>query len=82
MGRLTKVLAFSVPPAIARQIEETAKEECKTKSELLRSMWQAYLVTREKAEFSRIKRSAERAARQAGLIIRTEKDVDRILHQR
>jgi hypothetical protein len=82
MGRLTKVLAFSVPPAIARQIEETAKEERKTKSELLRSMWEAYLVTREREEFSRIKRSAERAARQAGLIIRTEKDVDRILHQR
>lgn len=82
MGRLTKVLAFSVPPAIARQIEETAKEERKTKSELFRSMWEAYLVTREKEEFSRIKRSAERAARQAGLIIRTEKDVDRILHQR
>ena len=82
MGRSTKVLAFSVPPAIARQIEETAKEEHKTKSELLRSMWEAYLVTREKEEFSRIKRSAERAARDAGLIIRTERDVDRILHQR
>jgi hypothetical protein len=82
MGRLTKVLAFSVPPAIARQIEETAKEERKTKSELLRAMWEAYRATREKEEFARIKRSAERTAREAGLIIRTEKDVDRILHQR
>jgi hypothetical protein len=82
MGRSTKVLAFSVPPAIARQIEQTAREEHKTKSELLRAMWEAYLVTREKEEFSRIRRSAERAAQKAGLIIRTERDVDRILHER
>lgn len=82
MGRSTKILAFSVPPAIARQIERTAKKEQKTKSELLRVMWEAYLVTREREEFSRIRRSAERAAREAGLVIRTEEDVDRILHER
>lgn len=82
MGRSTKVLAFSVPPAIARQIERTAREEQKTKSELLRAMWEAYLVTRERREFSRIGRSVQRAAREAGLIIRTEEDVDRILHER
>jgi hypothetical protein len=82
MGRSTKVLAFSVPPAIARQIEQTAREERKTKSELLRAMWEAYLVTREKEAFSRIKRSAHRAAREADLVIRTEDDVDRILHGR
>ena len=82
MGRSTKVLAFSVPPAIARQIEQTAKEEQKTKSELLRAMWEAYLAAREKDEFSRIRRSAQRAARRAGLVINTEEDVDRILHER
>ncbi len=82
MARSTKVLAFSVPPAIARQIERAAREEQKTKSELLRDMWEAYLVTREKEEFSRIQRSARRAARDAGLLIRTEHDVDRILHGR
>jgi hypothetical protein len=42
-------------------------------------MWEAYLVTREKEEFSRIRRSAHRAAREAGFVIRTEGDVDRIL---
>lgn len=82
MGRSTKVLAFSVPPTIARQIERMAKEEQKTKSELLRDMWKAYLVGREKEEFFRIQRSAHRAAREAGLVIRTEDDVDRILHGR
>jgi len=82
MRRATKVLTFSVPSAIARQIEQTAREEQKTKSELLRDMWEAYLVTREKEEFSRIQRSAYRAAREAGRVIRTEADVDRILHER
>jgi len=82
MGRSTKILAFSVPPGIARQIEQTARKEQKTKSELLRAMWEAYLISREKAEFSRISRSANRAAREAGLVIRTEDDVDRILHGR
>lgn len=82
MGRSTKVLAFSVPPAIAQQIEQTAREERKTKSELFRAMWEAYLVAREKEEFSRIRRSAHRAIREAGLVIRTEDDVDRILHER
>ncbi len=82
MGRSTKVLAFSMPPAIARQIERTAREEQKTKSELLRDMWDAYLVTREQEAFSRIQRSARRAARGAGLVIRTEDDVDQILRER
>jgi Ribbon-helix-helix protein, copG family len=82
VGRSTKILAFSVPPEIAREIERTAREEQKTKSELLRAMWEAYLVTREREEFFRIRRSAQRAAREAGLVIRTEEDVDRILHGR
>ena len=82
MGRATKILAFSVPPAIARQIEQTAREERKTKNELFTDMWQAYLVIRENAEFSRIKRNTDRAAREAGLVIRTEADVDRILRKR
>ncbi len=82
MGRSTKVVAFSIPPAIAREIERTAKAEQKTKSELLRDMWEAYRTVREQEELSRIQRSAQRAARTAGVAIRTEDDVDRILHER
>lgn len=82
MGRSSKVLAFSVPPVIAREIERTAREERKTKSELLRDMWDAYRLTREQETFGRIQRSVRRAAREAGLFIRTEDDVDRILHER
>ena len=82
MGRTTKIIAFSVPTAIARQIVQTAREERKTKSELFRDMWQAYLVIWEKTEFSRIKRSAHRAARKASFVIPTQADVDRILRKR
>jgi len=82
MGRAMKVLSFPVSRAIARQIERTAREKGKTKSELFRDMWQAYLVAREKDEFSWIKRSANRAARGTGLLIRTEADVERILRKR
>jgi len=82
VGRSTKVVAFSIPPAIAREIERTAKAEQKTKSELLRDMWEAYRTVREQEELSRIQRSAQRAARTAGVAIRTEDDVDRILHER
>jgi hypothetical protein len=82
MGRSTKVLAFSVPPSMAREIERTAREEQKTKSELLRDMWAAYRVTREMEIFRRTQRSARRSAQAAGLQIWTEEDVDRLLHGR
>jgi metal-responsive CopG/Arc/MetJ family transcriptional regulator len=82
VGRSTKVVAFSIPPAIAREIERTAKAEQKTKSELLRDMWEAYRTVREQEELSQIQRSAQRAARKAGFAVRTEDDVDRILHER
>src|SRR3990172_5537709 len=36
--RTTKILGFSVPPAIAREVEELARKERKTKSELFREM--------------------------------------------
>ncbi|MGH2374631.1 MAG: CopG family ribbon-helix-helix protein [Candidatus Methylomirabilaceae bacterium] len=81
MGRSTRVVGFSLPPRIARAIEQTARAEQKTKSELLRDMWEAYQIVREEREFARIQRSARRQARAAGLEIRSEEDVARILHR-
>jgi hypothetical protein len=82
MGRSTKVVAFSVPAAVARDIERTARDEQKTKSELFRDMWTAYRVARETETFRKIQRSARRSTRAAGIVIRTEEDVDRVLHGR
>jgi hypothetical protein len=82
MGRSTKVLGFSLPPKIAREIEQTARAEQKTKSELPRDMWEAYQILREEREFASLQRSARRRAAAAGVRIHSEEDVDRILHGR
>ena len=82
MSRTTRVMGFSLPPKIARAIEEAARAEQKTKSELLRDMWEAYQIVRDEREFAGLQRTARRQARAVGLEIRSEEDVDRILHQR
>lgn len=82
MGRSTKVVAFSLPAAMAQAIARVAREEQKTKSELLRDMWTTYQVAREADAFRKIQRSVRRSARAAGIVIRTEEDVDRVLHAR
>ena len=40
--RTTKILGFSVPPAVVRQVEVLAKKEHRTKSELFREMVRVY----------------------------------------
>ncbi|MBI4279461.1 MAG: CopG family transcriptional regulator [Armatimonadetes bacterium] len=77
--RKTRVVGFSVPPEIARAMEKTARAEHKTKSELLRDMWEAYQILREEREFTRLQRSARRRVAALGYEIRTEEDVERLL---
>lgn len=42
MSRTTKVMGFSVPPALVREVEGLAKAERRTKSELFREMVRVY----------------------------------------
>ena len=42
MSRTTKVLGFSVPPAVVKEVETLAKKEHRTKSELFREMVRVY----------------------------------------
>lgn len=42
MGRATKIVGFSVPPAVAQEVEQIAHEEHRTKSELFREMLRVY----------------------------------------
>jgi metal-responsive CopG/Arc/MetJ family transcriptional regulator len=42
MSRTTKILGFSVPPAVAKEVEILAKKERRTKSELFREMVRVY----------------------------------------
>jgi len=42
MSRATKILGFSVPPAMAREVDTLARRERRTKSELFREMLRVY----------------------------------------
>jgi hypothetical protein len=42
MSRTSQILAFSVPPAVAKQVQSLAKKEQRTKSELFREMVRVY----------------------------------------
>jgi metal-responsive CopG/Arc/MetJ family transcriptional regulator len=50
MGRTTKVVGFSVPPALATELERIALEEHRTKSELFREMLRIYQKYRQQRE--------------------------------
>src|SRR5579871_4251788 len=42
MSRTTKIMGFSVPPTVVREVETLAKQERRTKSELFREMVRVY----------------------------------------
>src|ERR1017187_8699076 len=42
MSRTTKIMGFSVPPTIVKEVETLAREERRTKSELFREMVRVY----------------------------------------
>jgi CopG family transcriptional regulator/antitoxin EndoAI len=68
--RTTETMTVSLPPALARQIEEVQKIESRTRSELVREALRVYVETRyplakpTKAELSALRRG--RAAFQRG----------------
>ena len=41
-ARTTKIVGFSVPPALVREVESLARQERRTKSELFREMVRVY----------------------------------------
>lgn len=50
MNRITKIIGFSVPPTLAEEVEQLAKEERRTKSELFREMLRVYLRYRQRRD--------------------------------
>src|SRR5271169_3783816 len=50
MSRTTKIMGFSVPPTVVREVEALAKEERRTKSELFREMVRVYRRYREQRD--------------------------------
>ena len=50
MNRTTKIMGFSVPPAVAKEVEALAKREHRTKSELFREMVRVYRRYRDRRD--------------------------------
>ncbi len=73
--RTTTTWTISLPPALAREAERTAKEENRTKSELVREALRLYIQERRWRKLQR-----ETALRAQALGIRTEEDADRLVH--
>jgi CopG family transcriptional regulator/antitoxin EndoAI len=76
MARDTKIITVSLPPEIAAEIDRLAVEENRTRSELVREAFRQYVTY---GRWRRIRRRGDQTAREFG--IRTEADVDRILHE-
>ena len=47
MARTTKIVTFSIPPAMEEQLRQVAEEDGRTVSELLREGFRLYLEDRE-----------------------------------
>lgn len=64
MARTTKMIGFSVPPSIAKEVNLVAHEERRTKSELFREMFRLYQTYRRElrqAEEERFQRMIDEA---------------------
>lgn len=79
MARNTRVLGFSVAPAIAEEYERLAKRRRKSKSELFREMIDHYKSKLEEEEYYSLQRTMARRARKIRVF--TEKEVDRIVFE-
>ena len=73
--RSTKIWNISLPPDMARAAEKTAREEARTKSELIREALRQYLWGR---RWKELRRHGEQKAWKMGI---REEDVDDLVHE-
>ncbi len=74
--RTTKTWTISLPPQLVREAEQTAKEENRTKSELVREALRLYL---KEQQWRKLQQKTALQAQALG--IKTEEDVNRIVHE-
>ncbi|MBI3246296.1 MAG: ribbon-helix-helix protein, CopG family [Deltaproteobacteria bacterium] len=74
--RTTKTWTVSLPPQLEREAERTAKEEQRSKSDILREALRFYLEERRWRTLQR-----QTASRAQALGLRTEDDVDALVHE-
>jgi len=75
MMRTTKLLTISIMPEFLQEIEKVAKEERRTKSELVREALRRYIAAK---ELRRLQGYGLRKARELGL---KEEDVQRLVDE-
>jgi hypothetical protein len=85
--RTTKNLTVSLPPAIKRDMERTAKKENRTMSELVRETWRHYQMKQRvpvNTDLIAALRAVQNSARRAGLDKLTEREIETevIAHRR
>ncbi len=73
MPRTTKILTLSLPPEMAKQVDELTKEEGRTKSELFREALRRYI---EERKWAKLYRYGELKAREKGI---TEEDIENVV---
>lgn len=76
MARKTRTLTVSLPAEMMERIEHIAREERKTKSQLVRDMLDAYEELKKEREWQELFRYGEATARRLG--ITSEEEVQRI----
>ena len=74
--RATKTWTISLPPKLVKEAERTAREENRTRSELVREALRFYLEERRWRKLQR-----KTALRAKALGITTEEDVNRLVHE-
>jgi metal-responsive CopG/Arc/MetJ family transcriptional regulator len=77
MARTTRVISISLPEKL--EIEEMAREEGISRSELVRQMARSYRRERRKDELTRLQSIFAPKMRAAGIL--TEEDVDRLVFE-
>lgn len=74
--RITKTWSISLPPRLVKEAEKAAKEEHRTKSELIREALRQYLEGR---RLRKLQAYGTKQARELGIV--SKDDVDRLVHE-
>lgn len=74
--RLTKLISISIMPDFLREVEKVAKEENRTKSELIREALRRYIEDR---EWEKLTRYARIKSAETG--IKTEEEIQRVVDE-
>ena len=77
--RVAKTIGFSVPPEVIEDVERIANAEGRTRSELFREMVRVYKRDRELVAFEDLSAYGRERARVRA--VRTEDDVERLIHE-